>query len=254
MPANISQLAANAILISIQVMNQVLMKPALQAELQTEISNCQTGPTSFDLKRVTTQPKVKSLFYEALRWATASPSPREVREDYQLGDYLLRAGNMVVVHSRTLQMDKDTWSIPGRPESDPSNFWPERFLDGHSQSEALIAEENAEAEKNYSEDIKKSPKLGKGTGDGKAHASKSKYIQHKMSALRPFGGGTTLCPGRHFAMNEILEGMVTMMLRLEIEVVEEELERNGVPEPDLKKTGGLFPDRPFIVRMRRRSA
>jgi cytochrome P450 len=233
-------------------MSQVLMKPTLMAELQAEISNCQTGPTSFDLKGVTTQPKFKSLFYEALRWATASPSLRMIREDCQLGDYVLRAGNMVVVHSRTLQMDKNTWSVPDRPESDPANFWPERFLDGHNHSEALIVEENAEAEKNYSADIKKSSAQGKKTRDEKASVSKSKYIQHKMSALRPFGGGTTLCPGRHFAVNEILGGMAAMMLRLEIEVVAEELERNGVPEPDLKKTGGLFPDRPFIVRMRRR--
>jgi ATP-binding cassette subfamily D (ALD) long-chain fatty acid import protein len=150
-------------------------------------------------------------------------------------------------------MDKETWTIPGIPESDPANFWPERFLDGHHHSEALIVEENAEAEKNYTADIKsKSSRENKKTAEEKPYVSKSKYIQHKMSALRPFGGGTTLCPGRHFAMNEILGGMVAMMLRLEVEVVEEELERRGVPVPDLKKTGGLFPDRPFIVRMRRR--
>jgi len=158
---------------------------------------------------------------------------------------------MVVVHSRTLQMDKSTWSVPGSPEYDPANFWPDRFLDGHNHNEALIVEESAEAEKNYFADIKNPAKQGKKIRE-KGSVPKSKYIQHKMSALRPFGGGTTLCPGRHFAMNEILGGMAVMMLRLEIEVVKEELERNGVPAPDLKKTGGLFPDRPFIVRMRRR--
>ncbi|TVY84462.1 Cholesterol 7-alpha-monooxygenase [Lachnellula suecica] len=243
---------ANAIPISIQIMSQVLLRPKLLAKLHTEISACQTGPLTFDLKKLTTQPKFKSLFYETLRWATASPSPRVVREDCQLGDYLLRAGSMVVIHSRTLQMDPATWFIPGCPESDPSNFWPERFMDGHS-SEALVTEENAEAEENYFTDVKRgSTGDRKGKGSEKTQLSKSKYIQHKMSALRPFGGGTTLCPGRHFAMNEILGGMVAMMLRLEIEVVEEELEKNGVPEADLKKTGGLFPDRPFIVRMRRR--
>jgi ATP-binding cassette subfamily D (ALD) long-chain fatty acid import protein len=151
-------------------------------------------------------------------------------------------------------MDKGTWTIPGIPESDPANFWPERFLDGHHHSEALVVEENAEAEKNYTADIanSKSSTENKKNGDEKPYVSKSKYIQHKMSALRPFGGGTTLCPGRHFAMNEILGGMVAMMLRLEIEVVEEELEMRGVPVPELTKTGGLFLDRPFIVRMRRR--
>ena len=53
-------------------------------------------------------------------------------------------------------------------------------------------------------------------------------------------------------MNEIMGGIAAMMLRLEVEVVPEELERNGMPEPDLSKQAGLFPDRALVVRMRRR--
>lgn len=76
--------------------------------------------------------------------------------------------------------------------------------------------------------------------------------QKRLSSLRPYGGGTTLCPGRHFATNEILGGLAALLLRLEIEVIEEELARNGVPQPDLMKQGGLFPDRGLTVRVRRR--
>src|ERR1700722_11760446 len=119
-----------------QVMNQAVMNPSLLVELRAEIAKSQTGPTSFDMKKVTSQPKLKSIYLEALRWATASPSPRVVRKDCEIGGYQLKVNSMVIVHSRTLQMDNATWEIPGHPESDPTQFWPERFLDGDEENEA----------------------------------------------------------------------------------------------------------------------
>jgi cytochrome P450 len=247
------QLTANAVPIAMQVVNQCLLNPHLLPELRSEITKSQIGPTSFDIARLTNQPKLKSIYLEALRWATASPSPRIVREDCELGGYKLKATSMLIVSSRSLQMDSATWKVPGHPESDPSLFWPERFLDGDKEREEDGVDEIAEAEETYAAEM--------GSGENgrskKTHAEpisgpKSKKTQQRMLALRPFGGGTTLCPGRHFATNEILGGLAALMLRLEIEVVEEELKRNGVPQPNLMKQGGLFPDRPLMVRMRRR--
>jgi cytochrome P450 len=246
-------LNANAIPIAMQVMNQAVLNPSLLSELRAEIFKSQTGPKSFDMKKVTTQPKLKSVLLEALRWATASPSPRVVREDCELGGYHLKAGSMVIIHSRTLQMDESTWSIPDHPESAPSEFWPERFLDGDEEGEANRVDEIKEAEDNYAaEAFNDKSRASKNTIVEPISGPKSKNTQQRMLALRPFGGGTTLCPGRHFATNEILGGLAALMLRLEIEVVEEELRKNGAPMPDLKKQGGLFPDRPLMVRMRRR--
>lgn len=162
---------------------------------------------------------------------------------------------MAIVHSRTLQMDEETWCIPNKPESHPSNFWPERFLDGDAQSEQMRIDENNEAETNWSEDIKVKHPVAKPLARKMAEpvsGPKSKAIQQRMLALRPFGGGTTLCPGRHFATNEIMGGLAALMLRLEMEVDREALEKNGTPVPDMSKQGGLFPDRGLMCRVRRR--
>ena len=236
-----------------QVMNQAVMNPSLLAELRVEISKAQTGPTTFDMAKVTNQ--LKSVYLEALRWATASPSPRVVREDCELGGYKLKANSMVIIHSRTLQMDNETWEVPGQPESGPTQFWPERFLDGDDENEANRVNEIAEAEQSYIADTtseKSDP--SKKTVVEPISGPKSKDTQQRMLALRPFGGGTTLCPGRHFATNEILGGLAALMLRLDVEVLAEDLRKNGVPQPNLMKQGGLFPDRPLMVRMRRRRA
>ncbi|KAL2008818.1 hypothetical protein VTN00DRAFT_7012 [Thermoascus crustaceus] len=293
-------LNANAIPVAMQVINQSVLNPSsLLTDLLAEISTCQTGPVSFDMSKITTRPKLRSVYLEALRWATASLSPRVVREDCELEGcgyrYRFRANSMVIVHSRTLQMDPATWEIPGRPESDPVRFWAGRFLldeDGDkdddtntntnsNDGEAERMDEIAEAEAEYIADttttvaitstnnnnsdkpspvtnerilikpISLGPKPKSSTKTDTTTPQKQQQ-QQRLSSLRPYGGGTTLCPGRHFATNEILGGLAALLLRLEIEVIEEELVRNGVPQPDLMKQGGLFPDRPLMVRVRRR--
>lgn len=157
-----------------------------------------------------------------------------------------------MVHSRTLQMDIKTWYVPGVEESKPENFWPERFLtDDDSATEANSVSENAEAERNYSNDVKKGHDASKET-EKAAQKVKEKEEKERTLSLRPFGGGTTLCPGRHFATNEIMGGIAALLLRLEVEVSDDDLKKNGVPVPSLRKQGGLLPDRGLMVRVRRR--
>lgn len=234
-----------------QTINQTLLHPEVLESILKEIEAAKTGPISFNMKQITSLPKFKSVYLESLRWATASPSPRVVKEDIQLGQYKLKKGNMVVIHSHSLQMDPKTWTISGIPESDPANFWPDRFLtEDESKRDEHSVQEIAEAEENYSNDVLKARR------ETEKHAQKIKEREEKarMLSLRPFGGGTTMCPGRYFANNEIMGGIAALLLRLEIEVVQEELEKNGAPKPNMKQQGGLLPDRPLIVRVRRRKA
>lgn len=43
--------------------------------------------------------------------------------------------------------------------------------------------------------------------------------KHNPVAFRPFGGGATLCPGRHFASTEILAFASVILLRFDIKPV-----------------------------------
>ncbi|KAF2181578.1 cytochrome P450 [Zopfia rhizophila CBS 207.26] len=62
----------------------------------------------------------------------------------------------------------------------------------------------------------------------------------KLPALRAFGGGSTLCPGRHYASDVILTLAAMFVMRFEIEAVD------GWVEPDTRKahlgSGVLKPD------------
>lgn len=122
-------------------------------------------------------PLLISTFQETLRYISIGTSVRQVMEDTVLsGQWLLKKNSMVQMPSRIIHKDSSLWG------PDVDEFNPRRFL------------KDPEAQKSGS-GTKKRP-----------HAA----------AVRTFGGGTTLCPGRHFAMNEILALTAMFVLRYDM--------------------------------------
>lgn len=70
-------------------------------------------------------------------------------------------------------------------------------------------------------------------------------------ALRPFGGGNTLCPGRHFATNEIFAFVATVVHRFDLEPVAGQ----AMAKPDMKvsQVGTHVGDREVKLCLRIRS-
>lgn len=230
------------------MIHAVSNKPALPI-LIAEMRNAQTGPATLDMPNLLVQPHLKSLLLETYRWATASPGVRVLQHDTELGGYTLKTGGMIYIHTRSLQTDEQIWTSSDKSIR-ASDFEATRFLDTNESSyEADRVAESAEAEKNY---LNSGKTISKPKNTDIFSGAKDKDTQERMQALRPFGGGQTLCPGRHFASNEILAGLTAMLLKLEFEVDQASLENNGFPKTDMRKQGGLFPDRKFMVRVRRR--
>lgn len=72
-------------------------------------------------------------------------------------------------------------------------------------------------------------------------SSDSKKNLSNTSAFRPFGAGTTMCPGRHFSTNVILSLVSMVLLQFDVIPVEEEWRQptkcnadmwNAMPKPD----------------------
>jgi cytochrome P450 len=76
--------------------------------------------------------------------------------------------------------------------------------------------------------------------------------QIHQAAFRSFGGGTTLCPGRHFATNEIV-GLVTLLL-VTFDINPAESDRIVIPErkDNVLPIHILKPQIPVKVKIQRR--
>jgi cytochrome P450 len=184
------------------------------------ISTKQRGKISFDLPKLLTLPLLSSVFTETLRLRMSTIPTRQLRADLEVDGYLLKAGNCVMLPSWLAHTDAE-WSTEGHPAT---MFWAERFLPSDN-----------------------------GGGDSVTSS------QPKAGRYFPFGGGSSMCPGRFFAKQEILTAVAVMILKFDIEFVEF-IHHNGRtsergPEADVNGAGAgaLFPDRDIMVRLRRTS-
>jgi cytochrome P450 len=71
-----------------------------------------------------------------------------------------------------------------------------------------------------------------------------------VKAMRPFGGGITLCPGRFFARNEALAFVATTLRKFDIQLMEDQKEAK--PLTTYPVAGIYPPDREVSVRVRLR--
>ncbi|KAL8988911.1 MAG: hypothetical protein Q9177_002090, partial [Variospora cf. flavescens] len=128
-------------------------------------------------------PLLLSFYQETLRVLTHNTSSRWVTKDTLLADrYLLKAGNVIQMPGYPVHM------MPSVYGADSRIFKPDRFM---------------------------KPPPPPDDGRKKDRASK----QHPAS-FRSFGGGATLCPGRHFATAELCAATAMFVMQFDMQPVE----------------------------------
>lgn len=181
---------------------------ALRAELQANALSAYGDAEVLDVTSVRERcPLLKSTYQETLRTYSEMASARLVVEDTLLdGRWLLKRGGILQMPNSVLHRDQSVWG--------DASFNPHRFLS-----------------------LKKGPQNGFESSLDSYNASKRPATS--ASHYRPFGGGSTLCPGRHFASAEIL-GLVALLLwRFQILPMEAEW---AMPQPKQDSVvEGVFP-------------
>jgi cytochrome P450 len=71
-----------------------------------------------------------------------------------------------------------------------------------------------------------------------------------IKSMKPFGGGVTLCPGRHFAGYQSVAFVATVLRRFDIQLVEGQKEAK--PLASRAALGVCPPDREIFARIRLR--
>lgn len=136
-----------------------------------------------------------STFQELLRFHAKGAGSRYVREDTMLDDrYLLKKGMIIQMPMAVMHSDPMIWG------ADAEEFKPGRFLKKSDDQRNLKL--NEETHLKPSEEKRDSKQV--------------------LTGYRPFGGGASLCPGRHFVTFEALALTAIMVLRFDIEPVNRE--------------------------------
>lgn len=167
----------------------VFSSPSLLAEIRKELDDNAVTNESFTGGKVTLNissvrshaPLLNSVYKETLRAHSENASARFIMEDTTLdGRFLLKKDSILLMPNSILHQDSKTWG--------DVDFQARRFVKVESDG------------------------TFEGVKGGETASKRAATV-----AYRPFGGGSTLCPGRHFAANEVL-GLAAMIIwRYDIE-------------------------------------
>jgi cytochrome P450 len=146
-------------------------------------------------------------------------SIREVIEDRTINGWKFVKGSRVTMPLRMNHHDAKTFGEP------IDKFVPGRFLKDFLKMESSDSQ------------------AAHGTSVGKTAPS--------IKSLKPFGGGTTLCPGRHFSVNETVAFIATALRKFDIQLVEGQTEAKPLTSSPI--AGTYPPDHEVFVRIQLRS-
>lgn len=223
----------NAVPSNFWLLANLFSRPALVKDIREEITLALSGHGSSEEQqtcfRVTisartvnmrTCPLLYSCYRETLREISLLTSARLVLEDTILADtYILKKGSVVQIAGGVLGRDEAVWG------DDAKEFKPDRFISGEGRQRS------------------------EGTDKGIALPMPNGV---PSAAFRAFGGGTVICPGRHFAQTELMLFAAAVVLAFDITEVEGETLRLPAKDETRIPLSVMKPVYEPIVRIKRR--
>lgn len=170
------------------------------------------APETLNIPKLCSKPLLQSMYAEALRLNTGIVVGRTpFNGPLRVGEWLFPKGQMILLSSRTAAMNAEIWNTGTTDEPHPlDTFWADRFVvyPDRPQSGPL-----------------KNPA---------PQAEKLEAPEYSMRGLSgawfPYGGGLGMCPGRHFAKQEVIAGMAVLVASFDIEL---KVPNGFVPQADM---------------------
>lgn len=241
---------ANSVPAACWFLYEILKDAALESKVREEIESAQlpaelsTEVPRFDIEKLCAGPWLQSIYAETLRLRVAILASRRCQvPEMQFRGWSFKYGECVAVANSIEAQNVEVWSQGTDENLHPLNeFWAERFLvyPDDSMSGPLRRP--------------KTTKRAITTMDGDT-LKKSNAPRFSMDGLAtawiPYSGGQRLCPGRHFAKQEMISASAILLSAFDIELLQP---TQKVRENKAFYGFGTLPPKDKIkVRIRRRA-
>lgn len=243
----------NSIPCAFWMVAEVLQDPALLSRVRTTVNSYREHSVerklAFNYAKLFSDPLLQSIYAETLRLHVGVFIMRSPAfADLDLGGWRIPKDAVMAVSSYDAQMDPKTWCSKDPFARPVDQFWAERFLAPLEPMAARTALSSRSTQLPMENDTYP---ISEATAKC-SHPSASQYSLKARSAnWIPYGGGQRICPGRHFAKQEMISTLAEMVTMFDIELAES---THKVPKNDLRHFGfgAMWPKGKMPVRMRRR--
>ena len=226
---------------------EVVQRPGLLDRVRAEIAPhmgdlSSDGQSQIDIDRLCQEPLVQSIYAEVLRAHNGTVIARVPQiPNFSIAGWLFPKDDPIIVSSYDTARVPSIWNQGTQDEPHPvDEFWPERFIVDPKDpaSGPVLPNIRARSLENSQADTHDKPQQPYFSLDG------------TTGSWVPYGGGSRMCPGRHFAKKELIVTMAMFLTAFEIEL----MPRDGWIQDDTRyfMFGVMHPKGPIPARIRRR--
>ena len=241
-----SSATANAIPAMGWMLLEVLQRPALLAKVREEISPFVSWHPSepdqmvVEIDSLCSQTLVQSIYAEVLRFHNGTVINRVPRtSNFMIAGWHFPKDKPIMVSTYDTARDTSVWNQGTVNDPHPVyEFWPERFIVDPSNpfSGPVVPDMAIQQRMTDAAPEKSSPRFTMDRTEG---------------SWVPYGGGSRMCPGRHFAKKEIIVTMAMFLTAFEIELLDT---GSGIEnDMDYFMFGVMHPKGKVPARIRRRA-
>lgn len=199
---------------------EILRDPILESRIRTEIAAAALAPTSqasvplFDTTKLCSGSHLQSIYAETLRLRVAILVSRQiVTPDFQFHGWLFKKGDTIAAVSSNEAQNERIWSQGGKGNPHPLHqFWADRFL--------VFRDDPHSGPLKRPKAVKVAPPA---YGDTQKEDPDPRFsLEGLTTTWIPYSGGMRLCPGRHFAKQEIISASALLLASYHIELTNPE--------------------------------
>ncbi|KAI0873439.1 cytochrome P450 [Hypoxylon argillaceum] len=225
-------LHGNTIPITTWALMEIINDPSLLEVIRQEVSeaccfNPETGDLSIDNNKIVALPILQSVYTECMRLHVSYMANRKVLLPTTLDGYHIAPGSLIQTDTEMAHLNEEFWGTENHPAA---SFWAYRHL-----KEVEVA-----------------------NSDGSTIKQVQFCMKGRPSDFFPYGGGHLVCPGRHFAKQEIMMAIAVVVSMFDIEPVGwttmDGIPATGPPKDNREYAGivAMPPDLDMQIRWKKR--